>query len=114
MGTKERYHAPPKAAYLKLKEELPILSKNNLISTAVKATNDSINPEVLVTTLLVFGAMPWKMTGTPAETQVERARAVDKARDEVSKELAKSKFSFVCGTRGQVPKRWENVWQAQR
>jgi hypothetical protein len=94
MGVVERYHAPLRAAYLKLKEEIPQWNKQELLSSAVKATNDSVNLEGLIPTLLVFGALPKLLRGKPALSQIERARSAEQAREEVSKEFANRKIAF--------------------
>jgi hypothetical protein len=94
MGVVERYHAPLRAAHLKIKEELPSWSKEELLSTAVKAINDRANPEGIIPTLLVFGATPKSLSGRPAASQVECAKAAELARGEISKEYAKRNIAF--------------------
>jgi hypothetical protein len=67
---------------------------------AVKAVNDSIGPDGLVPTLLVFGAFP-RMTevDAPAPSILQRATAIRKAMDEVTKLRAKMQVNNALNTR---------------
>jgi transposase InsO family protein len=100
----ERYHAPLRASYLKLSQELPENDPEELLEMAVKATNDSVNPEGLCPTLLVFGDFPKliRRHNTPAATELERARAIDKAMDEIQREYAKSRVQLGLRMTGPV------------
>ena len=61
---------------------------------AVKYNNDTVGPEGLCPTLLVLGSIPRLPLHVPAETQIQRAIAIDAATDAAMKELAKRKISF--------------------
>lgn len=95
MSHVERYHAPLRVAYEKIRDSLPKSESNSdCLQLAVKAVNDTIGPEGLCPTLLVFGAIPKPPRLGRAETQVQRARALDKALDAVHKEQSKRRIAF--------------------
>lgn len=52
----ERYHDPVRRAYRIIKAEAPDLDKEASLQSNVKAMNDSVGPDGLVPTLLVYGA----------------------------------------------------------
>jgi len=57
---------------------------------AFKAINDSVGPNGLVPTLLVFGAYPYITNlDAPSPTVTQRAAAVKKAMEEIRKLYAK-------------------------
>lgn len=91
----ERYHSPLRVAYEKIRESLPKSETDSeCLQLAVKAVNDTIGPEGLVPTLLVFGAIPRPARIEQAGPQVERAKALDKAMDNVRKEQASRRIAF--------------------
>lgn len=54
----ERYHAPLRTIYRKVRLECPDLDKNLALQTILKALNDVLGPKGLVPSYLVFGTMP--------------------------------------------------------
>ena len=94
MSFVERYHTPLKRAFEIIRIELPDLSDEEILQYAVKSLNDSVGPEGLVPTLLVYGALPRLgfPTDKPAKGIYERAVAVKKASDEMSKYFAKRQY----------------------
>ena len=95
MSHVERYHKPLRAAYMKIRDSLPKTeTDSDCLKLAVKAVNDTVGPEGLCPTLLVYGAIPRPPRRTPADTQIERARALDQATKEVQKEQAKRRVAF--------------------
>ena len=97
----ERYHAPLRSAYLKIRSDLPRTESDaDCLQMAVKSVNDTVGPEGLCPTLLVYGSIPRPARQTPADTQLARAHAMDKARDEVLKEMSKKKVAFGLRTSG--------------
>jgi hypothetical protein len=62
------------------------ISKDFLLQMAVKAVNDTAGPDGLIPTLLVFGAYP-RMTelDPPTSSMTQRATAIKRAMDEISK-----------------------------
>ena len=56
VGKVERYHVPFRRAYKIIREEYPSASRELALQTALKAVNDTVGPNGLVPTLLVFSA----------------------------------------------------------
>lgn len=84
MSHVERYHVPLRSAYNKIRESLDRSESNaDCLQLAVKATIDTIGPEGLCPTLLVFGTLPRPAKAQPAATQLNRARAKDMAKKEI-------------------------------
>eukprot|EP00171_Calliarthron_tuberculosum_P009423 IDg9423t1 len=88
MGIVERYYTPIRRPYRIIRKE----SQNNLdhqicLQYAVKAVNDSVGPDGLVPTLLVYSALP--MLGlesdTPSPSMEKRSSAIRKATNLLSK-----------------------------
>jgi hypothetical protein len=85
VGLVERAHPILRRAYKIITKECSGITKEMALQMAVKAINDTAGPNGLVPTLLVFGAYP-RMTdidSTPSIT--ERAAAIHKAMEEVTK-----------------------------
>jgi hypothetical protein len=82
----KRYHGPLRRAYQILEKELKGTHKDMLLQMALKALNDSVGPDGLVPTLLVFGAYPrMSKYDAPSPSIAERAAAIKKAMTEVKK-----------------------------
>lgn len=95
MSHVERYHAPLRSAFLKIRDSLPRSdSDSDCLQMAVKAANDTIGPEGLCPTLLVFGSLPRPARRSPADTQVVRAKALEEAMRAVHKEQSARRVSF--------------------
>ena len=91
----ERYHAPLRAAYNKIRDDLPRSETDEeCLQLAVKCVNDTVGPEGLCPTLLVYGTIPRPPRRTPAATQVQRSEAVERGLVAVKKEMAKRKVAF--------------------
>lgn len=83
LGLGERYHSPLRQIYLKIRTSEPTISPALALRLAVKTMNDTIGPNGLVHTLLVFGTLPRLPTGTsPFPDQDARHRALSTARRE--------------------------------
>ena len=54
----KRYHSPLWRVYQIITVEIPNINKDTALQMAFKAINNSIGPNGLVPTLLVFGAYP--------------------------------------------------------
>jgi hypothetical protein len=102
MSHVERYHGPLRVAFARIRSELTASADEEILQFAVKCVNDTVGPEGLTPTLLVYGSMPRPARNIPAETQLQRARAIDKARRDVEAEHAKRKVSFALKYRGPV------------
>ena len=96
LGIGERYHTPLRNTYRKLKVEFPQMNKHILLSISVKAGNDTLGPEGIVPSALVFGEFLTVSTilGTrvPRQTLTERAQVVQRARKIMAQELADSQM----------------------
>lgn len=69
----ESYHSPLRAAYMKIRASLSRTeSDEDCLQKAVKAVNNTIGPEGLCPTLLVFGTIPRRVGRTPAASQLAR------------------------------------------
>jgi hypothetical protein len=58
LGIRERYHGPLRRVYQKIEHEFPHICPVLLLRIAVKAINDTMGTNGLVTSLLVFGLVP--------------------------------------------------------
>ena len=58
MGKVEWYHLPLRRAFDIITKEMPSLNKATRLQIAVKVVNDTVSPDGLVLTLLVFSAFP--------------------------------------------------------
>ncbi len=95
MSHVERYHGALRLAFVKILESLPRSESDaDCLQMAVKSVNDTISPEGLCPTLLVYGSIPRPARQTPAETQLQRAKAIDKAMDIVHREQSKRRVAF--------------------
>ena len=95
MSHVERYHAPLRVAFEKIRDSLPKSDTDvDCLQMAVKSVNDTIGREGLCPTLLVNGAIPRPPRRSPAVTQMQRARAIDAATAAIQKEHAKRKIAF--------------------
>ena len=54
----ERYHALLCNTYGKLNVEFPQMNKHLLLSMVVKAGNDTLGPDEIISSVLVFGQFP--------------------------------------------------------
>ncbi len=58
VGIVECYYGPIRRAYLIIIAEIPGINKDMALQMAFKAINDTIGPDGLVPTLLVYSASP--------------------------------------------------------
>jgi hypothetical protein len=79
VGQVKRYHAPLQHAYEIIQNKLKNkhINKEIMLQMAVKAINDSAEPDSIVPTLLVFGAYP-RLTkiDPPSPSVTKRAKAI--------------------------------------
>ena len=96
IGTVERYHAPLRRAYNKIRQSLDKGNTTNAecLQMAVYSNNTTIGPEGLCPMLLVYGAFPRPARTTPSPTQLERQNAIEAAKVEVQTEQARRRISF--------------------
>jgi len=92
LGVGERYHKPLRDTYRKLKLDHPSMQRQVLLAVAVKAMNDTLGPEGVVPSALVFGEFPSLRTFEgpviPRPSLAERALAAQEARRYMARHLA--------------------------
>jgi hypothetical protein len=78
IGKTERYYAPLRRAWDILHVELAgTMSDEAILQMAAKAVNDTVGPDGLIPTLLVFGAYPRMTTESPqSPTMIKRSEAI--------------------------------------
>jgi len=82
----ERYYSPLRYIYHIIIAELLDINKDIALQIAFKAINDSVGPNGLISTLLVFGAYLYMVeSNAPNPTVIKRAAALKKAIEEVKK-----------------------------
>lgn len=84
IGVGEKYHGPLRRVFLKVSDEHPTLDPATILRLALKGCYDTLGPNGLVQTLLVFGALPSLPTANPTlPKQRERMCALQSARREM-------------------------------
>jgi hypothetical protein len=104
VGLVERAHYTLRRAYEILSSEFNTAglstTRDILLQMAVKAVNDTAGPDGLIPTLLVYGAYPRMVdTDPPAPSIAQRAAAIRKAMQEVSKIRAERQVATALNTR---------------
>lgn len=95
IGVVERYHAPLRGIYEKIRKEMARDHTDvECLKMAVFSINATVGPEGLCPMLLVFGVIPRPARSTPSATQMARAEMIDRAMDEVTKLHAKMRLAF--------------------
>ena len=101
IGMVERYHAPLRRVFEILYAELSgTTSKEAILQMAFKAINDTVGPEGIVPTLLVFGDYP-RITAKsdPPPTVQQRSKAIAKAMRALQQIRAKRQVRDAINTR---------------
>jgi hypothetical protein len=99
IGVVERYHAELRRAYQMITEDLDV-SKEIALQMTVKAINDTVGPDDLVLTLLVFGAYPrMHVMDLPASSIIQRAMTIEKAMIEIRKFRVERQIADALNTR---------------
>ena len=96
IGIVERYHAPLRAAFQKIRQTLSKRDADDseCLQMAVYSTNSTIGPEGLCPMLLVFGAIPRPARMTPSPSQLDRQKAIEEAKKEVEQEQSRRRIAF--------------------
>ena len=93
MGIGERYHAPLRNTFRKLKLDYSLVDPSLLLSMSVFAMNITLGPEGVVPSVLVFGEFPslrmLHEPPTPEATVFDRARVANAARKEMEHHMAR-------------------------
>ena len=93
LGAGEKYYHTLRTIYLEVQADFPSVDDATLLAISVKAMNDTVGPEGLVPSLLVFGALPRLPTISPRDypSHKERMRAMIVARNEHEKIVARNR-----------------------
>jgi hypothetical protein len=76
------------------------ISKEIILQMTVKAINDTVGPDGLVPTLLIFGAYPrMHVMNLPVSSIIQRAIAIEKAMTEIRKFRAERQVADALNTR---------------
>ena len=113
LGIGERYHDPLRKTFLKIREDHPSLQRDVLLAISTKAINDTLGPEGIVPSALMFGEFPsiraFIGPKFPRATLAEREIAAQKARKLMSKHLAPVKIKRA--ERYRTPRATDHVYQ---
>jgi hypothetical protein len=102
IGIDERYNAPLRYICTKIRMDYPELDSNLVLRLSIKAMNDTMGPEGLVPSLLVFGVLQRvPATRTSLPNQKDRMEAFSAARSEM--ETIASQLRLAEGTHRIVP-----------
>ncbi|EED20782.1 conserved hypothetical protein [Talaromyces stipitatus ATCC 10500] len=95
IGKVERYHTPLRRAYNIILSELGAsVDKEIILQMAVKTVNDTVGPDGLVPTVLVFGAYPCMTYDLPPSAlTAKRAQAMRKAMIDLRNTMATRKVN---------------------
>lgn len=89
-GIVERYHDPLRKIFSIIRKEYPRLDPEIALRCAVKGINDTMGPEGLVPSYLVFGVIPtFPAFNTELPSQRDRMAAISSARSEMATISAK-------------------------
>eukprot|EP00171_Calliarthron_tuberculosum_P005792 IDg5792t1 len=109
----ERYHQPLRSTFRKMALDYPQVDKGLLLQLAVKSMNDTLGPEGIVPSSLVFGEYPKVYTTSETPQQrpsiAERAKMLHTARIEMQKHMAKSRIARAL--KHSVPPAADNHYQ---
>ena len=93
LGVGERYHEHLKRIFRKVMEDEPDLPEEIALQLSVKAMNDTVNPEGLVPSLLLFGTVPrFEPHSSRLPNHEARMRAMTVARREMDDVTARLKL----------------------
>ena len=102
IGVEERYHSPLRRIFEKIFEEVPNIDPHWALQLAVKSMNDTVGPDGLVPSMLVFGVMPrFPPIRADLPKHEERMRAIQVARTEMTEIVARQKIQLA--SRAKIP-----------
>lgn len=98
IGMVKRYHAPLKVAYIKIREQVDRgTTDSDCLRMELFSVNSTTGTEGICTMILLIGEIPRPARGTHSPMQLERAKAIDLARDAADKEITRKRVSFAPG-----------------
>lgn len=97
----ERYHQPLIRAFNIIRNESPDTAKQDILQMALKAVNDSLGPDGLVSKLLVIGAILRLvlLTDQPTPSTFQRSVALRKPTESMSRHFAGLQFRDAISAR---------------
>lgn len=102
LGVGERYHAPLQKIFNMIMSEYPFLDPEIALRCALKGINDTMCPEGLFPSYLVFGDIPiMSAMRTELPGQKDRMKAIETARSEMATIL--SKLRIQSALRAKLP-----------
>lgn len=85
LGAGKRYHKPLRDIYTKFRADTPSICPDLAVKLATKAMNDTLGPEGLVPSMLVFGVLPhFPPASTPLLSHTDRMHAMEVVRLEMT------------------------------
>jgi hypothetical protein len=101
LGVGERYHAPLRKVYQRVRSENPYVPLSSYLAAAIHAMNCTAGPEGLIPSLLVFGVIPKlpSLALVPLLDQHRRFKMLKAARQEYSSIVAKIRVQHGLNTR---------------
>ena len=100
LGLGERYHAPLRKIYERVRATVTSIDAETALRLAVKTMNDTMGPDGLVPTLLVYGSLPRLPTSEEdAADQKTRTRALEVARREYEGIVAQRRIATALRSR---------------
>lgn len=95
IGVVERYHAPLRTGYTKIRSSLyRTINDEECLQMAVFANNSTMGPEGPSPMLLVHGALPLTIRNAPSPTQLARNTAIDEARRMIEQEQSRRRVKY--------------------
>lgn len=99
-GIVERYHDPLRKIFNSIKSDYPQLDREIALRCAAKGINDTMGPEGLVPSYLVFGVIPtFPAMKTQLPSQKDRMAAISAARIEMASISARLKIQYALRSR---------------
>ena len=94
LGIGEKYHSPLRRIFLKVETSYPHLPKRVILKLSVKAMNDTMGPNGLVPSLLVFGMLArFPIVNSSLPDQRDRMKAMQLARLEMETFVAEERIT---------------------
>jgi hypothetical protein len=99
LGIGERYHAPLRQIFRKIMHESPHADIELALKVAIKTLNDTLGPEGLVPSLLVFGLLPRPVGSITTPNNASRQDLAQTARSEYDAIVARLRIARALKSR---------------
>lgn len=95
IGTVERYHAPLRAAFVKIRAEVDGSTPHHeCLRMAVFEVNSTVGPEGLCPILMVFDYIRRPARTSTSAIHIQRGRAIESDMKELEQEQARRRLAF--------------------